>query len=200
MTTGTGSGTGSGRLHPLPIEALALCAYTDEHFARHRAYWRTFMKVLLPSLLERDPGEVEELVEHSMVRDWTDLVANNRPRASVGGLIRHMSGSLSLFIGHPSELGFASFLDCSLPTRLHALPGALRRRQGERQTEARRPLPVFDESTDIDGVFIDWFSRLSLVQVDDHFSRVVAQWQQVLGELPLTHLQTPAMADREGAA
>jgi hypothetical protein len=189
----------------LPIEVLSLCAFTDTHFARHREYWRTFMKVLLPTLIERDPAEVEELVEHSIVRDWTELVAENRPRASVGGLIRHISASLSLFVGHPGELGFASFLDCSLPTRLHALPGALRRRQDfqSASSQQRRPQPVFDEGAAIDDVFIDWFGRLALVQVDEHFAKSVGQWQHVLADLPLTHLQSASDqedAESEGAA
>jgi hypothetical protein len=194
-----GKSSGAIHLYPLPIEALTLCAYTDGHFARHREYWRTFMKILLPTLLERDPAEVEELVEHSVVRDWTELIQDNKPRSDVGALIRHMSASLSLFVGHPGELGFASFLDCSLPTRLHALPGALRRRQPA--DGAQRPLPVLNEGSGIDDVFIEWFSRLALVQVDDHFGRTIAQWQQTLAELPMTHLQPVADVDEgEGAA
>lgn len=171
------------RMLSLPIEALSLCAYTDEHYGKHREYWRSFLKVLLPALLERDPAEVEELVEHSILREWTELIDHNDPQGNVGGLMRHISASLSLLVGHPAELGFASFLDCALPTKMHALPRVRRR------VQAGHPLTpsIQNERVSLDEVFIDWFSRLSLVQSDDNFIRTVAQWQMIMHELPMTH-------------
>lgn len=168
----------------LPIEPLALCAYTDEHYGKHRDYWRSFLKVLLPALLERDPAEVEELVEHAVLRDWTQLVATNQPQKGVGPLIRHVSGTLSLLIGQPAELGFASFLDCTLPTRLHWIPGSNRSffRAGE---------PGYNSHPfTTDEIFMQWFTKLSLVQSDEAFIRTVNMWQDLLDELPMQHLRS----------
>lgn len=179
------------RMLSLPIEPLSLCAYTDEHYGKHREYWRSFLKVLLPALLERDPAEVEELVEHSILREWTELVDTNDPQGNVGGLMRHISASLSLLVGHPAELGFASFLDCALPTKMHALPGVRHR------IPAGYPLTpsIQSEKISLDDVFIDWFSRLSLVQADDNFIKTVAQWQIVMHELPMSHFESVAAAE-----
>jgi hypothetical protein len=173
------------KLFPLPIEPVALCAYTDEHYGKHRDYWRSFLKVLLPSLLERDPAEIEELVEHSILRDWIELVEANDPQEGVGSLIRHMSATLSLLLGQPAELGFASFLDCALPTRLHWIPGANRSFKAGEQGYSTHPF------TD-DEVFIQWFSQLSLIQTDDSFIRTVNIWQDLLDQMPMEHLTSAA--------
>lgn len=161
------------RLLPLPIEPLALCAFADGNFALYREHWRSFLRILLPTLLERESGEIDEMIEHAVVRDWTDLVAENRPGSSVASLIRHISGSLSLQMGQPSEMGFAAFLDCALPTRLHWVPGSIRELADEK-------------------MFVGWLARVSLAQSSDDFSNQIEVWREVLNGLPLSHLQISA--------
>ncbi len=156
-------------LFPLPIESLSLCAYADKRFMRHREYWRSFLKILLPSLLSRENGEVEEMIDHSTLKDWTELIEANQPDQDVGGLLRHISAVLSLQLGLPAELGFAAFLDCELPTRMHWVPGAVQK--------------------DIDDDdFVNWFAKVALFQSNPEFSQQVELWRELVDSLPLEHL------------
>lgn len=161
------------RLFPLPIEPLALCAFADGNFALYREHWRSFLRILLPTLLERESGEIDEMLEHAVVKDWRELIAQNRPDSSVAALVRHISGCLSLQMGQPSEMGFSAFLDCSLPTRLHWVPGAVRELADEK-------------------LFVGWLARVSLAQSSDDFATQIESWRETLDGLPLSHLQMSA--------
>jgi hypothetical protein len=160
----------------MPVDELALYAYSDSSQQWEREIWRKFLALLLPVLLEADSEEVAELFEGASAYDLEKLVAEFCDPGHSPSLVHRMSAEIAQSLGLPAEFGLAAFVEAHLPTRIHAL-----RKNAVRITEQ--------------SLMSRWLGRFTQLQTDDEFLEKAAHWKQELQEA--LHGERPVLDSEE---
>ena len=140
------------------LDPILLFAFSDKSHSKERQAWKKFLDVLLPVILELEPGLVGEILESAHVNTLEEILASQKRRNDTKSFARKISAELSSALSLSPEFGFSCFLDFSPHTRVHAQSAKETRRSEEK-------------------ILASWFKMFAELQEEEDFTEMLHLWK-----------------------